>query len=86
MEERNARVFLDLSDGRAAMTEHAVVIAGGGPTGMMLAGELALAGVEAAIERLAYAPSVFPRDLSERDLADHGRLDRRAAGADLLRV
>lgn len=26
------------------MTEHAVVIAGGGPTGLMLAGELALAG------------------------------------------
>ena len=31
------------------MTEHAVVIAGGGPTGMMLAGELALAGVDAVI-------------------------------------
>jgi 2-polyprenyl-6-methoxyphenol hydroxylase-like FAD-dependent oxidoreductase len=29
---------------RAAMTEHAVVIAGAGPTGLMLAGELALAG------------------------------------------
>jgi 2-polyprenyl-6-methoxyphenol hydroxylase-like FAD-dependent oxidoreductase len=31
------------------MTEHAVVIAGGGPTGMMLGGELALAGVDVAI-------------------------------------
>jgi 2-polyprenyl-6-methoxyphenol hydroxylase-like FAD-dependent oxidoreductase len=31
------------------MTGHAVVIAGGGPTGMMLAGELALAGVDVAI-------------------------------------
>ena len=31
------------------MIEHAVVIAGGGPTGMMLAGELALAGVDVAI-------------------------------------
>ncbi len=31
------------------MTEHAVVIAGGGPTGMMLAGELTLAGVDVAI-------------------------------------
>jgi 2-polyprenyl-6-methoxyphenol hydroxylase-like FAD-dependent oxidoreductase len=31
------------------MTEHAVVIAGGGPTGMMLAAELALAGVEAVV-------------------------------------
>src|SRR6202035_4085517 len=33
----------------ATMKEHAVVIAGGGPTGMMLAGELALAGVDVAI-------------------------------------
>ena len=31
------------------MTEHAVVIAGGGPTGLMLAGELALAGVDVVI-------------------------------------
>ena len=31
------------------MTEHAVVIAGGGPTGLMLAGELALAGVDVTI-------------------------------------
>src|SRR5438094_1517517 len=31
------------------MTEHAVVIAGGGPTGLMLAGELALAGVDVVV-------------------------------------
>jgi 2-polyprenyl-6-methoxyphenol hydroxylase-like FAD-dependent oxidoreductase len=31
------------------MAEHAVVIAGGGPTGLMLGGELALAGVDVAI-------------------------------------
>ena len=31
------------------MTEHTVVIAGGGPTGLMLAGELALAGVDAVV-------------------------------------
>jgi 2-polyprenyl-6-methoxyphenol hydroxylase-like FAD-dependent oxidoreductase len=31
------------------VTEHAVLIVGGGPTGLMLAGELALAGVDAAI-------------------------------------
>jgi 2-polyprenyl-6-methoxyphenol hydroxylase-like FAD-dependent oxidoreductase len=33
----------------SAMTEHAVVIAGAGPTGLMLAGELALARVDVAI-------------------------------------
>ena len=33
----------------SAKTEHAVVIAGGGPAGLMLAGELALAGVDVAI-------------------------------------
>jgi len=31
------------------MTQHSVVIAGGGPTGLMLAGELALAGIDVAI-------------------------------------
>jgi 2-polyprenyl-6-methoxyphenol hydroxylase-like FAD-dependent oxidoreductase len=31
------------------MSGHAVVIAGGGPTGLMLAGELALAGVDVAV-------------------------------------
>ncbi len=36
-------------DRGAAMTDRAVVIAGGGPTGLMLAGELALAGVDVAI-------------------------------------
>ena len=42
----------NLRNGRSemrVMTEHAVVIAGGGPTGLMLAGELALAGVDVAI-------------------------------------
>jgi 2-polyprenyl-6-methoxyphenol hydroxylase-like FAD-dependent oxidoreductase len=33
----------------AAMTDHAVVIAGGGPTGLMLAGELALAEIDVVI-------------------------------------
>jgi 2-polyprenyl-6-methoxyphenol hydroxylase-like FAD-dependent oxidoreductase len=32
-----------------ATEEHAVVVVGGGPTGMMLAGELALAGVDVAL-------------------------------------
>jgi 2-polyprenyl-6-methoxyphenol hydroxylase-like FAD-dependent oxidoreductase len=44
------------------MTEHAVVIAGGGPTGLMLAGELALAGVDVAIvERRPNQDVVGPR-------------------------
>jgi 3-(3-hydroxy-phenyl)propionate hydroxylase len=44
------------------MTEHAVVIAGGGPTGMMLAGELTLAGVDVAIvERRANAELIGSR-------------------------
>jgi len=34
---------------RDLLSEHAVVIAGGGPTGLMLAGELALAGIDVAI-------------------------------------
>jgi 3-(3-hydroxy-phenyl)propionate hydroxylase len=37
------------SDRSMPMTGHAVVIAGGGPTGLMLAGELALADVDVAI-------------------------------------
>ena len=37
-------------------------------------------------ERLPDASSVLARDLAEPDRADHGRLDRRAAGADLLRM
>src|SRR3954471_3529458 len=49
MEERNARATLDVSGEAVAMREHGVVIAGGGPTGMMLAAELALAKVDVAI-------------------------------------
>jgi 3-(3-hydroxy-phenyl)propionate hydroxylase len=37
------------ADTEPAMAEHAVAIAGGGPTGLTLAGELALAGVDVAI-------------------------------------
>src|SRR4249920_3639863 len=49
------RALLSTSGSRAAettgvaMTNHAVVVVGGGPTGLMLAGELALAKVDVAI-------------------------------------
>ena len=43
------QVVVDIHGASVAMTEHAVVIAGGGPTGMMLAAELALAGVDVAL-------------------------------------
>jgi 2-polyprenyl-6-methoxyphenol hydroxylase-like FAD-dependent oxidoreductase len=36
-------------DGSAGMVQHQVVVVGGGPTGLMLAGELALAGVDVAV-------------------------------------
>ena len=41
------------------MTEHAVVIAGAGPTGLMLAGELALAGVDVAIVERRASPELI---------------------------
>src|SRR5688572_32250369 len=53
----------------SAMNEHAVVIAGGGPTGMMLAGELALAGVDVVI--------VERRETSEVDESRSGGLHAR---------
>ena len=43
------RVVVESSRRIVAMTEHAVVIAGGGPTGMMLAGELALAEIDVVV-------------------------------------
>jgi 3-(3-hydroxy-phenyl)propionate hydroxylase len=50
-------------------TEHAVVIAGAGPTGMMLAGELTLAGVDVAI--------VERRASQEREISRAGGLHSR---------
>jgi 2-polyprenyl-6-methoxyphenol hydroxylase-like FAD-dependent oxidoreductase len=53
------------------MTEHAVVIAGGGPTGLMLAGELALTGVDVLIvERRANQdfPGTRARGLHSRTI------------------
>ena len=76
-----------------ASTGHAVVIAGGGPTGLMLAGELALAGVDVAIvERRARqeldgsrSRGLYPRTievLDQRGIADRfliqGQVTQRA--------
>ena len=44
---------------RVATTEHAVVIAGAGPTGMMLAGELALAGVDVGLVERRATPELI---------------------------
>jgi 2-polyprenyl-6-methoxyphenol hydroxylase-like FAD-dependent oxidoreductase len=41
------------------MTEHSVVIAGAGPTGLMLAGELALAGIDVAIVERRPSPDLI---------------------------
>ena len=51
------------------MTEHAVVIAGGGPTGLMLAGELALAGVDVAIVERRSALTHHQRGIAYRFLS-----------------
>ncbi len=48
VEELAGRMRAGVRQG-AAITEHAVVIAGGGPTGLMLAGELVLAGIDVVI-------------------------------------
>src|SRR5437764_1433312 len=53
------------------MTEHAVVIVGGGPTGLMLAGELALAGVDVAVverRESQYLPGSRAGGLSSRTI------------------
>ena len=56
-----------------AVTEHAVVIAGGGPTGLMLAAELALAGVDVVIVETARQPG--PRRLAGGWPARRGRIE-----------
>src|SRR3984893_14705883 len=65
----------------AGRTSHGVVIGGGGPTGLMLAGEMALAGVDVAIverrarqdlicSRAGGLPSRAIEVLDQRGIAD----------------
>jgi 2-polyprenyl-6-methoxyphenol hydroxylase-like FAD-dependent oxidoreductase len=95
MEVRNARVILDVSKGSVAMTEHGVVIAGGGPAGMMLAAELALAKVDVAVvERRpdhvladSRAGGIHSRTievLDQRGVADRFLAEGKAAQAAML--
>jgi 2-polyprenyl-6-methoxyphenol hydroxylase-like FAD-dependent oxidoreductase len=51
------------------MADHAVVVAGGGPTGLMLAGELALAGIDVAIVE----PRASQNLIGARSLGLHSR-------------
>jgi 3-(3-hydroxy-phenyl)propionate hydroxylase len=74
------------------MTGHAVVIAGGGPTGMMLAGELTLAGIDVLIvERRASqdlessrAGGLYSRTIEELD--QRGIADRFLAEGQAMQV
>ncbi len=82
------------------VADHAVVVAGGGPTGLMLAGELALAGVDVAIvERRASHDLIGSRAgglhsraievLDQRGIADrflsHGQIAQ-VAGFGMIRL
>jgi 3-(3-hydroxy-phenyl)propionate hydroxylase len=49
VQDRRSRSELEDGSGEMPMIDHAALIAGGGPTGLMLAAELALAGVDVAI-------------------------------------
>lgn len=56
---------------------HSVVIAGGGPTGMMLAGELALAGIDVAIVERRTSPDIAGSRAGGLHAATINLLDRR---------
>jgi 2-polyprenyl-6-methoxyphenol hydroxylase-like FAD-dependent oxidoreductase len=59
------------------MTEHAVVIVGGGPTGLMLAAELALASVDVAIVERRGSQDLIGSHaggLHSRTIEEHGNM------------
>jgi hypothetical protein len=83
----------------AAMTGHAVVVAGGGPTGLMLARRSTIGSSHRAggsgrgvrldpsgHRRLSHAAQLRARAVAVPHRAHPGRLGRRAEGADLSRT
>jgi 3-(3-hydroxy-phenyl)propionate hydroxylase len=74
------------------MTEHAVVIAGSGPTGMMLAGELTLAGVDVAVierrpsQELAWSGAGGLHSRTIEVLDQRGIVDRFLAEGEAMQV
>jgi 3-(3-hydroxy-phenyl)propionate hydroxylase len=67
------------SGGGVAMVDHAVVVVGGGPTGLMLAGEMALAGTDVTIvERRATQELDGPRARGLHSRNDRGARHRAA--------
>jgi 2-polyprenyl-6-methoxyphenol hydroxylase-like FAD-dependent oxidoreductase len=57
-EGRYVHFGVEVSGRSVAVTQHAVVIAGAGPTGLMLAGELALAGVDVVVVERRLGPEI----------------------------
>lgn len=70
------------------MSEETVVVAGGGPTGLMLACELRLAGIDVVVLERAHEPPLWSRaqTFQVRSARQGERLFAAAAGVPRLRL